>query len=235
MVNYKYLTRFLFIFNLLLIGCLSGNSYSQPITFKNKEYQNRLTFSQKMDYFRDLNGLSLYYGYHQTNFLNSHFGNNLDEKVIKRKYGGAFRASQMVFPFIFDFDWFSSRFRVDSSKTVFHYSDSVNIRHRGVSFSVSAVLFPVTFTQLLIPYAGAGYQSSGVCIGCGSEYWFSSKKVDKSSVSTSGFYYKIGVLSILGPIDTPVFRLNVEYMRSFALDKKALNMLYLSLGVMITE
>ena len=216
---------------ILVLWLIILNRYdlsAQTNNLPQHKYKNKLTLTDIMRSQKSVNGFMVSYGYHQTTFLNPVFGNNINDDIIKKKYGGVFTASYTAYPFIFDIDWFSSRFRVQD-KVSWPYNDTTNVRHRGMSFFISSALFPLVHSKSFLPYIGIGYQSSA--LGVGIEIVKVSKggkSVEQSSINTSCPQWKIGFKLKWWE----AYWLIVEYRQSIMLNQeKSLNELSVLIGL----
>lgn len=213
------------IFVILLCIC---DITAQTTTLPKLKYTQTNTLSRIIENGKQINGFTLAYGYHQTTFLNEVFGMNISNNVISRKYGGVLMARMKLYPIIIDVDWFSSRFRI-SDAVSWPYSDTTNVRHRGMGFFISSALFPLMHSKIFVPYVGIGYQTSSLGVGVDIiEMNDSNKSIEPSSIITSCPQWKAGFLVNM----SRMYNLTIEYRQSFPLNREmAFNEISIILGL----
>ena len=210
-LNQKMKNKFFKIVLVLFMLLTSFSLFSQNDNLPANKYKTGHTLS---DIFKKPKGLvkySLTYGYHQTNFLNPTYALNTKNGTISRKYGGVLKFQWILYPFLIDIDWFSSRYRV---KNVYSISDTTNIRHHGFSMFLSTTFPPIIRSSIFIPYLGIGYQFSS--IGTANEIIRlngNSKGVTKTNFNTSSPMWKLGFsLKIYG------LTLGIEHRQTLTLN-----------------
>ncbi len=97
-------------------------------------------------------------GWFRSEFLNENFSQNLENGNIKHDLGGIFRTRLVAYPFLYDFEWFFSKYDLDNEQPTLSSYTSLyhHVRHRGINVAMSLVLIPTS--KYITPYVGAGYQ-----------------------------------------------------------------------------
>jgi outer membrane receptor protein involved in Fe transport len=172
------------------------------------------------------------FSYHKSSFLNTNFAGNIDNNNIKQKFGTSLNYRfDKAFPFIFDINWFASKFVYEGS-SVSSIADTPKIRHRGIELAANFSLLPTS--KFFMPYIGVGYQTASIVA---SNYWpietmgedqqqSAENQIEYSSNCSTGIW-KVGV-TIGG---TNLF-VNAEYKQSLFLTKsKSFNQLSVGIGI----
>jgi outer membrane protein assembly factor BamA len=154
--------------------------------------------------------------------LSHSFGTSLNYRIIAG------------YPFLFDINWFSSRFEYTGDDENNPLYEAYKIRHRGLELAVNFVLLPSN--SHFIPYAGIGYQSASLIA---SNLWpmESSDDENKSNSDTEAKKYKS---NCSGPIWKAGVMLeyrratfSIEYKQSLnAKSEKASNQLSIGIGLL---
>jgi hypothetical protein len=135
------------IITLLLLCFLANGAKAQLGTSspfqKARDYTKALEFSG---------------GWFTSQFLNENYQQNLEVGNIDRGNGAIFRTRLVSYPFLYDFEWFSSKYDLkdDHPALTGYTSDNNYVRHRGIDLSMSLVLIPTS--KHITPYVGFGYQ-----------------------------------------------------------------------------
>ncbi len=156
---------------------------------------------------------SLFFGYHQTFFLNDFFAQQIKKENISISPGiyGTYRL-EVLFPFIAEVSWYSSRFKVSDENYTF--PDDTQIRHRGGELAAMLALLPSS--RFLVPYFGLGYQYGTIVVG---RMWYQDPYQHEDTNET---YYTLADSKTSTPIWKCGFvvsfdkrwRLNAEYKQS---------------------
>ncbi len=173
--------------------------------------------------------------YHRSNFLNGKFAMNVEDGDLSHSFGTSLNYRIIAgYPFLFDINWFSSRFEYTGDDENNPLYEAYKIRHRGLELAVNFVLLPSN--SHFIPYAGIGYQSASLIA---SNLWpmESSDDENKSNSDTEAIKYKS---NCSGPIWKAGVMLeyrratfSIEYKQSLnAKSEKASNQLSIGIGLL---
>lgn len=163
------------------------------------------------------------YAYHQTDFLNTAFKNNLKNGAITKQWGSAVNLRVLAaYPVLIDIGYFASSYRADDLAG--WPNDSTKIRHRGGEIAVS---MPVPISTYFLPYGGLGYQYSQLYVGepFVKEEGKTYDHIVEMATSTSSPIYKIGVMSSFN-----ILSFYAEYKHSF-LGKNPFQQLSVGVGL----
>ncbi len=117
--------------------------------------------------------VSIAYGLHATQFVNSTFKERISSGIINYDFGHAATISATLFPVEMSASLFSSGFRIHESNKVIidrntnsqinsiePYVNNGIIKHRGIELAVNFI--PFNIGSIFLPYIGVGYQLSQV-------------------------------------------------------------------------
>jgi hypothetical protein len=229
---------------LLMVTCLGAVAQKQPAgsadfilptgKFKNDELTAYRRVKQKLN---TRMGLTYMLCYHQTNFLNDQFVNNIQDGALSYSPGTclSFRF-EYGFPLVFDFNWFSSRFTYEgpNDNPLF---ETPYIRHRGIEISSNLVLLPVS--KSFMPFIGIGYQSASLVA---SNYWPLDKYSDDNDKKSNTSNQEKEEIKHLSNCSAPIWKvglsvgfdklyINAEYKQSLNVSAtKAYNQLSIGIG-----
>lgn len=165
---------------------------------------------------RAIGGLTMGYGYHQSQFFNARFEEVIQREQVAPTYGDYLQLRYTAAPFFFEVNRFSSRFSVEEQPN-WPYSDTTQIRHKGWEFGLG--YFPIHqgfFSKYVVPFLGISYQTSSICASCG---WDEDKEL-QSSIDASTLVWKTGLrinfTSTLGVNASYKQSLNLSDNRAFS-------------------
>jgi hypothetical protein len=162
-------------------------------------------------YYKDLHS-ALMYGYHTSNFANNSFNGG-----IETKFGQEFNYRILIYPFMIDMGWFSSRFNVTNASLINNNNnlliDGDQIIHRGLESTINLKL--LNFTRFVTTYAGVGYQLSEVTVG--PTYWKGIANPEKDEYGTAIKYSDATIASFTA--NSPIWKLgatlNIKNLQFF--------------------
>lgn len=174
--------------------------------------------------------------YHRTNFLNGHFAMNKEAGDLSHNFGTSLNYRIISgYPFLFDINWFSSRFEYTGDDENNPLYEAYKIRHRGLELAVNFVLLPSN--RHFITYVGIGYQSASLIA---SNLWPMEEYADdenknnndtesiKYKSNCSGLIWKTGVM-----LEYRRATFSIEYKQSLkAKSEKASNQLSIGVGLL---
>ena len=212
------------LLSLTLLIVFNNPIYSQNDKFPENKYKDGHTFNSIFKKPKKLKKASISYGSHKTYFLNSSFYQHIKDGIIQRKFGGVFKFQQIIYPFIIDADWFSSKYILNGNYGLF--PDNINIRQHGLSLFCSATFPALIKSNIFFPYIGIGYQASA--LETGHEIYGKAASEPLSNFNTSAPMWKIG-------FDLKLYQLYflaVEYRQTLMLNNdKSFNQLAILLGI----
>ena len=184
--------------------------------------------------FRGKPTISFMYSYHQSSFLNKNFAQLMESGDMTREFGSSLKFRiEYGFPFLFDVDWFSSRFFLDSP-TGAPLEQTSYIRHRGLEVSCNLLLLPVF--KYFQYYMGIGYQSASLIASNKMPLESTQEDDPNATVEKEISYYsdcssviwKAGFTIMMGEN----YLINAEYKQSLKPDGlKSFNQLSVGLGI----
>ena len=152
------------------------------------------------------------------------FPNASANNLIKQEKSFSFNFRTTFFPFILDMGMFSSKFKVNNIYSMPLYEPDQYSLHQRFGYDISLSVSPLPYigriSEIIVPYAGFGYQWSDIGVEK------SKDGIPYSSVNLSACLWKAGCNIYFG--DLP-FNLIVEYKRTINNDKKR-NFSFLSFG-----
>lgn len=208
----------------------AANFYLPQNRYKTKE---NTMYKRVKESYKNNPSFAVLYSYHQTNFLNDNFAYLIENDELDRRFGSCLKTRiEVGFPFLFDIDWFSSRYFIDSpsGSPLEHTS---NIRHRGLEVSCNLILLPVF--KYFHYYIGLGYQSASLIASNKLPMESTQEDDPNAAVEKEISYYsncsapiwKAGFTILMGEN----FLINAEYKQSFKPDGlKSFNQLSIGLG-----
>ncbi|TVR89926.1 MAG: hypothetical protein EA411_01190 [Saprospirales bacterium] len=154
----------------------------------------------KLEQQRELTkGVYLNFGYHQTDFLNSKYRENLQNDDLSRDLGYHVGLTYQYYPLIFDITFFRSNFSTENLPNQY-YGKSTKIWHTGIELAGCLNLLPDV--PILNPHIGIGYQWSFLRTP--------SKDNDKPEIK------KVSQVGTSSPIW--IVGLNLQFSRSIAIN-----------------
>src|SRR5690606_27922237 len=110
----------------LMFSCLTKGS-AQDLPSRKFLKKPEISYTSKYT-----KGFYIGYGYIQSNLLNSNYGLNRKNNIIKPGWGNCFQAKYIYNPIIIDFNWFSANYKVDeNTSNSLGLTDSIGYKHRG--------------------------------------------------------------------------------------------------------
>lgn len=233
-------------FFFIVVCCLWGTVVTAQTNTDNNHGQNfylpqgkykaseNTMYRRVKDSFKGETGLTFMYSYHQTNFLNDNFAYLIKNDELDRNFGSSFKFRiEYGYPFLFDVDWFSSRFFLDSPSGS-PLEQTSHIRHRGLEVSCNLLMLPVY--KYFSYYLGLGYQSASL-IASNKRPLDSTKEDDPNATVEKGISYYSDCSSVIWKAGFTImmgenYLINAEYKQSLKPDGlKSFNQLSVGLGI----
>lgn len=169
-------------------------------------------------------------GYQDVSFFNHTFFDNVDNGTIKNKGGYEVLMFVTMAPVMIDVAYIWSKLDVTANSFYPDFSDKSTGFHGIDAYISYAPLFPDLgkVSEIIIPYAGIGYQSAKLFVKVGDKSGSSSSKESKTiaSYGVSSPMWKGGVRFNLGQ-----FFIKGEYKQGLSLSKpEAMRLISFSVG-----
>lgn len=213
---------------------MATKEYALPI--RKYSFKDNKPYARTRKQFKDKDGkVVVSLNYHRTNFLNGHFAKNEESGVLSHNFGTSLNYRVIsVYPFLFDINWFSSRFEYTGDDENNPLYEAYKIRHRGLELAVNFVLLPSN--RHFMPYAGIGYQSASLIA---SNLWpmESADDENKNNSDTEAIRYKSNCSELIWKtgimLEYRRATFGIEYKQSLnAKSEKASNQLSIGIGLL---
>ncbi len=232
----KYVDKIALIMNLILpmIVCGQRTHFDLPVN-KHKSHQKGL-YQQSKEFQSGYSGISFFYSYYETNFLNPLYSESISNGDLVKQFGSNLKLRiDAAYPFLLDMDWFSSRFVYEGTNNP-DLLKTPKIRHRGIEVTSSLVLLP-SYKKFNF-YLGIGYQSGSLIA---SNYWplESEESKDNIEAAEEKISYQSNCSSPIWKIGASVlfaenYLLLAEYKQSFNSNStKSFNQFNIGLGLRV--
>jgi len=204
------------LFLLLFIIILSTNLFSQNVNNYNLNENKYFKYDLK-DYLnyqsQNIDGLYFGYGLQKPLFLNSNFGNNVEQDNLKYRYGHFFDLTMKFYPFSIQSRIFSTYYKSEQ-----------------LEFSSHLALFPFfpknkQFSSFFVPFVGLGiHYSQLTLIDNRFKFW--------STISNTNLFGIMGKTGINLNF-SPEVSFTFEYSKSLNLKEKNFNQVFAILYIKI--
>lgn len=146
-----------------------------------------------------MEGIQIGFGYHQTAFINSQYGQLKENDVIKNRFGYVVNLRVTSLPLIIDFNFFVSSFKVENNPDPnWTFADTSKVRHAGMEVGLSLPIIPES--KHFVPYLGLAYQNG--FLGVNTDVLGSPlddvAEEDVSVTKVTGILWKAGLMINMG-------------------------------------